>query len=201
MLFGLMAAGCATVHRPPPGASATPAAVQADRECPAIVEPRKTPAIRSNDAFVRSLLSKGCQQSPTLRALVDAIGRTDGVVYITTGACPIRALRGCLMHTIEDTGSARYLWIRMNAHGRPSTLVSTMAHELQHALEVLERTDIRSQRDMIDFYQSVASGSLGGVNVTTMARAYETRAAIDVGNTVRAEVMNASGVVSTNDRH
>jgi hypothetical protein len=191
ILIGLLATGCATVQRPALSVAAPPAAVLNHRGCPEIAEHRS--AIRSPDPFLRSLLIEGCGLSPTLRALADAIGRTDGVVYITSETCPVRALRGCLLHKIQDTGNARYLWIRVNAtaYADPTTLVGTMAHELQHALEVLERPDIRSQRDLLDLYQSVGSPALR--SGASPFRAYETTAAIDVTEAVQAELRNGSG--------
>lgn len=150
---------------------------------------------------MRSLLIDGCRRSPTLRALIDALGRTDGVVYIMIGACPVRALRGCLLHTIHDTGNARYLWIGLNPGADPTELVGTMAHELQHALEVLEKTEVRSPRDVLDFYQSPESRGYSDQMPAGRYRTYETSAAIQVAAAVRAELTRSSGVVLTDDRH
>lgn len=171
-----------------------------DRGCLASAEEGTASAIRSPDALVRSLLIEGCRQSPTLRQLADAIGRTDGVVYITIGACPLRTLRGCLLHVIHDTGNARYLWIRLRANADSRELVGTMAHELQHALEVLARNNVRSQRDLLDFYHSFESRAYGGTTSAGPYRTYETSAAIDVAAAVRAELVAVSGAVSADDR-
>lgn len=201
MLIGLLASGCATVQRPAPSVSAPSATVLSPRGCPQFAEQLETSSVRSEDPVVRSLLIEGCRLSPTLRTLVDGIGRTDGVVYILTGSCPVRALRGCLLHTIEDTGHTRYLWIRMTATTHPIALVSTMAHELQHALEVLERTNVRTKRDLLDLYQSVGSHAYGGVAAAYPYRTFETKDAVDVGEAVRAELTNASGLLSPDDLH
>ena len=194
IIIGLLATGCATVQQPAQGLAAPPGTVLGHRGCPRSTEQRNQSAIRTNDALLRSLLIEGCRLSPTLRALADAIGRTDGIVYITPGACPIRTLRACLLHKVQDTGDARYLWIRLGANADSTALVSSMAHELQHALEVLEQPKLRSQRDVLDFYQTVGSPAYGG---GSLYRTYETNAAIDVTEKVRAELTKASGLLST----
>lgn len=170
------------------------------RGCPASAEDASASAIRSPNTPVMALLIDGCRRSPTLQRLADAIGRTDGVVYITIGACPIRTLRGCLLHLIEDTGNARYLWIRLNANNDSLDLVSVLAHELQHALEVLARTTVRSPRDLFDFYQSVESGAYGATAPAGPYRTYETHAAINVAAVVRAELAATPGAMTADDR-
>lgn len=177
-----------------------PLAGPVGRGCPASAEEASASAIRSPDTPVMALLIDGCRRSPTLQRLADEIGRTDGVVYITIGACPIRTLRGCLMHVIEDTGNARYMWIRLSANKDSLVLVSTLAHELQHALEVLARTTVRSQRDLLDFYKSFESHAYGATTAAGPYRTYETSAAIDVAAIVRAELSAAPGAMAADDR-
>lgn len=199
-----LAAGCAPL-RPlasivvepaatpaPPDAVASAVALD-DRGCPGSDEVAAAAAIRTPDAQVRALLIEGCRQSPTLRRLARDIGVTDGVVYVTLGACPIRALRGCLLHTIQDTGNARYLWIRLQNVGvDPADMVAVLAHELQHALEVLERPDVRSPRDLIDSYRSHDSRAFSDSALGSPYRMYETSAAIDAGRAVLAELADAA---------
>lgn len=177
-----------------------PRAGPVGRGCPASAEEAAASAIRSPNTPVMDLLIDGCRRSPTLQRLADAIGRTDGVVYITIGACPIRTLRGCLLHLIEDTGNARYMWIRLSANDDSLELVSTLAHELQHALEVLARTTVRSPRDVLDFYRSFDSHGYGATTAAGPYRTYETSAAIDVGAVVRAELAAAPGALTADDR-
>lgn len=177
-----------------------PLAGPAHRGCPASDEAAASSAIRSPDAPLRALFIDGCRRSPTLQRLADAIGRSDGVVYISIGACPFRVLRGCLLHAIADTGNARYMWIRLSATTDSLNLVSTLAHELQHALEVLGRSTLRSRRDLIEFYQSHESQAFSATTSVGPFRTYETSAAIAVGAAVRAELAAASRAVAADDR-
>ena len=169
-----------------------PVAVQFNRGCPHSPDQAVTSSIRSADPQLRSLLIEGCRQSPTLRRLADDIGRTDGFVYLTTGACHLRAVRGCLLHTITDTGSARYLWIRISANTDWKELVATMAHELVHALEVLSQSHIRSERDLLEWYRSGTSQAYGTTTLASPFRTFETTAAIEVGTAVRSELADAT---------
>lgn len=157
-------------------------------------------AVRSNDEQVQALLIDGCRLSPTLRRLADAIGRTDGVVYLTTGACQPRALRACLLHTIVDTGNARYLWIRLGANADRKELVVSIAHELQHAVEVLSHADIRSRRALLDLYRFGDSQAHGSMTLVGPFRSYETTAAIDAGDAVRSELAERAGPMTGGDR-
>lgn len=177
-----------------------PVAGPVHRGCPASAEEAPASAIRSPDTPVMALLIDGCRRSPTLQRLADAIGRTDGVVYITIGACPIRTLRGCLLHLIEDTGNARYMWIRLSANDDSLELVSTLAHELQHALEVLVRTTVRSPRDLLDFYRSFESRAYGATAAASPYRTYETSAAVNMGAVVRAELSAGPRAMTADDR-
>lgn len=204
-----LASGCATTgrapealerERPAAGRQAALAAAPVDRGCPRSADQSLASAIRSFDVRVRALLIEGCRQSPTLRQLAEAIGRTDGVVYIAVGSCPLRSLRGCLLHTIADTGNARYLWIRLNINADWRELAGTMAHELHHALEVLSRHSLRSGQDLLDFYRSVESQAFGDTTLASPYRSYETAAAIDAARAVRSELANSSGAMAADDR-
>lgn len=170
------------------------------RGCPATDESGVASAVRSVNELVRALLVEGCRQSPTLQRLADAIGRTDGIVYVEIGACPIRALRGCLLHLINDTGNARYLWIRLSPNADPRELVGTMAHELQHAREILEHNEVRSLRGLLEFYHSFESRAYSSQSLIGLVRNYETDEAIAVAAAVRAELASPPSVLSADDR-
>ncbi len=204
----LLAAACTPLQRLGREAARVAAPLQAlvpagqvlARGCPPAGGSRSLSAIRSLDAEVRSLLLDGCRQSPSLQRLADAIGHTDGVVYVSIGPCPLRGLRGCLLHTIKDTGNARYLWIRFSANNDSREMISTMAHELQHALEVLAHAAIRSQGGLLEYYRSLDSNVYTSTILASPYRAYETNAAIRMGDAVRGELTALSGAETADDR-
>src|SRR4029453_6873236 len=197
-----MAMGCATAQRYGAVERARPATVRQvsatapvpnNRGCPKFGDQMVKSAVRSSDAQVQSLLIEGCRLSPTLRRLADAIGRTDGVVYLTTGLCQLRTVRACLLHTIVDTGNARYLWIRFADNADRKERVVNIAQELQHAVEVLSHPNVRSKRALLDLYRFGESQADGRTTIAGPFRSYETTAAIDVSGAVRSELAAASG--------
>jgi hypothetical protein len=146
------------------------------------------PAIRPLDPSVEALLAEGYQRSATLLRLADDLARTDGIVYIQSGRCPIPGLRACLLHSIKATGSVRYVWIRIRPEGDPDTLMASIAHELQHALEVLRQPWIRNRWDVLTFYRSGIPGAFGTTPQGSPVASFETGAAVDVTVKVRAEL-------------
>lgn len=149
--------------------------------------------IRSLNASVQALLADGYRRSPTLQRLAVDVARTDGIVYLQAGECPVRTLRACLLHTILDAGDFRYLWIRIKPEDAADEMVTSIAHELQHAFEVLSRKWIRNRWDMLTFYRSAGAGASGSTPIGSVFTSYETRAAIDITGKVRSELSAADG--------
>ena len=148
--------------------------------------------IRSIDASVQALLADGYRRSPTLQRLAVDVARTDGIVYFQSAHCPVRTLRACLLHTILDAGDFRYLWIRIKPDEPPDEMVASVAHELQHALEVLSQKWIRNRWDLLTFYRSAAAGAFGSTPLGSMFTSYETTAAIEITGKVRSELAAAA---------
>jgi hypothetical protein len=144
--------------------------------------------IRSTDGLIQMLLEEGRQRSATFRDLVDTIDRTDGIVYVERGRCPVGGMRACLLHVLTPNRHARYLWIAVDTSARRGELIAVMAHELQHAAEVLHAPSVRTGRDILNFYRSVDALHALGVTTRSEGRAYETAAAILTADTVRADL-------------
>ena len=144
-------------------------------------------AVRSENPDILVLLLEGSERSPTLKRLMDDIGQTNGIVYIQTGRCPVPGLRGCLLHVIHSTDDFRYLWIRITP-AEPLELAASMAHELQHALEVLQEPWIRSRLDLLQFYRSPKAHAFGSFPSPGPFQSFETGRAIHIGAAVRSEL-------------
>jgi hypothetical protein len=84
---------------------------------------------------------------------------------------------------IAATGQ-RYLRIDVRAPRPPMELLSTIAHELQHALEIAREPDVRSPDAMRMLYQRIGSH---GAN----AHMYDTADARDAARRVRQELHSA----------
>jgi hypothetical protein len=142
------------------------------------------PAVMSPDARVRGttsrvigLVTEGTARSKTFRGLVEAIGETDGLVYIGEGSCG-HEVQACLLFSMTKTPANRVLRILIDPSRSEEDLVGAVAHELQHAYEVLSVRSVQTDAAMTLLYRRI--GRLIG-------RRYETDAAIKVGDAVRAE--------------
>ena len=141
------------------------------------------PRIRSEDASVADTMRQALQDSVTFRRLAEAIHGTDGIVYVRRGRCGGR-VTGCTQFA-AISGPNRILHVTIDS--RTTGLdVGTIAHELQHALEVLRNPTIRSAEGMVLFY--MRNGHAPLMN----PRLRETAAAIAAGDDVRAELRDAA---------
>ena len=158
------------------------------RECDAVLEPRVSdevcvsPApvvqrLRTLGDVLAAIVTQAIDRSTTFRQLVEAIGQTDGIVYVEHGRCG-HGVRACLL-AVTSAGANRIVRVRVAANKADWDLMGSVGHELQHAVEVLGNPAITSTIAMHLFY--LRKGHRVG-NV------FETAAAIRAGNDVRAEV-------------
>jgi hypothetical protein len=134
--------------------------------------------VRSSLPLLAAVIRQAAERSATFRSLVQAIEATDGIVYVEHGTCGSHA-RGCLLRTIAISGPHRILRILVDANAREDRLMATIGHELQHAIEVLSNTALRTEGALYLFYRRTG---------TKRGRMFETADAVQTGNTVRAEV-------------
>jgi hypothetical protein len=139
--------------------------------------------IRPFDCRVVALLTDGLKRSPTLRRIVDRIGELKGIVYIAEGHYVQprsgRALTGALSHEVAMAGAHTVLRVTLalESGDRP---IATLAHELQHAVEVLE-SPARNEAAVDALFERIGSHEYYGI--------FETGAAIGVEHTVARELV------------
>jgi hypothetical protein len=142
-------------------------------------------AVMAPDARVRGVstrivgaITEAGARSATFRDLVARIDATDGIVYVAEGECG-HEVRACLLTGMTVMGANRVLWIRVDPRKVDRELMGSIAHELQHAYEVLSYRNIRDEYAMTMLFRRIGSKSRDR---------FETDAAIDTGNTVRVEL-------------
>jgi hypothetical protein len=157
--------------------SVAAAEIGAAQEAPAL------PRVRSHSAQITNAIADGTERSPTFRGLVKAIDATDGLVYADEGVCG-RGVRACLVLSVTLAGPYRVLRILVETRKTPGCeLLEALGHELQHAIEVLSESHVRSTSQIYHFFDRVAPTDPGrGV------RRFETAAAIHAGFAVSEEV-------------
>ena len=114
----------------------------------------------------------------TFKELVATIDRSDGLVYIEEGKCG-HSVRACLALTVTVAGPYRILRILIDPRGPQRRLISSIGHELRHAVEVLGDPTIRSNAAVFHF--ALRQGP-------TARERFETTDAIQAGLDVCAEL-------------
>ena len=135
--------------------------------------------IRSSDQSVRKLLRQGYRKSSTFASLVTRLQRSDVIVYIEDVPRLPGALEGRMM-MLPRVNGYRYVRIQIALRGSPEDSIGTLAHELQHAVEVANATDVIDIEGLARLYQRI--GIRSGPDV------YDTNAAQQTGRTVRREL-------------
>lgn len=129
------------------------------------------PHVRTEDAKLATVIRKGLEQSATFRDLVNRINRTSGLVYVVSSRCVARAWepRACLDHRIWASGGYRFLRVHIHPSASGATLLALIAHELQHALEVLSDDTITTLEEVERLYLRIGTTERSGVVETEAA--------------------------------
>src|SRR5438876_7440944 len=98
--------------------------------------------VRAMEPRILVLIDAGLSRSATFRHLVAALNDSDVIVYIDPKRTR-QALSGYLAHSIVVQGQYRYLHAAVETAGAERRLVSLLAHESQHAVEVAQNPDVR----------------------------------------------------------
>jgi hypothetical protein len=145
--------------------------------------PALSPVVRVRAAqnAVR-LLDTAAAESAIVRGLLDRLAATDTIVYVEFTASP--QIARARTKLVAATPSARFLRIGLSVSLTPVDAVPLLAHELQHALEIAERTEVRDDAGVRRLYARI--GRAQGVD------SYETDAAGTIERRVRDEIARRS---------
>ena len=145
--------------------------------------PRSIPHVRALDRESADVLAAGLARSRDFRRMVDRIENMDAMVFIHHGGSPhpttTHRLGGFLSHHVGLAGSARVLHITLTDRFGDRG-IAVLAHELQHALEVLEAPEARSDTDVDALFDRIGFRRGPGI--------VETAAALDVQATVAQQL-------------
>jgi hypothetical protein len=140
-----------------------------------------TTHVRSTDARVLALIESGVTRSATFRGLVIMLDRSDVIVYVEPKQVR-QQLGGYLRYGVVSQGGYRYLRVAVETHGSTRRLVSLLAHELRHAIEVAAAPEARDAEGLERIFSELAVKF--GCGGTTC---YETQAAKDIEYIVNEE--------------
>jgi hypothetical protein len=139
----------------------------------------------------QQLLDEDMSRSATVRALVEHLERSDLIVYVQTRFFTSHAARGRLIFVSAAAGR-RYVLVEVACGESWNTQLSTLGHELRHAVEIADAGWVRSPADMAAFYTSA------GMQIAFEAghEAFETLAAQDAGQRVARELANGNSRIA-----
>jgi len=139
--------------------------------------------LRSFDCRTVTIVANGMARSTTFRRLIDRVGQLNGIIYIEdryyVNDRTKRVLSGALSHQITRAGAHRVLHLIVAPESGDRRLV-TMAHELQHAIEVLEASDVNTEAAVDQLFERIGMHTSAGV--------VETQAALDAERAVAHEL-------------
>src|SRR5262245_28297837 len=120
-------------------------AAQSDVESTRCAARQAVPSqLRPLDCRLAAVIADGLTRSATFRQLVERVGALNGIVFIHlkpyVNPQTRRELDGGMSHAVTTAGAFRLLHVMVGATqgDRP---IAILAHELQHAIEVLEAPD------------------------------------------------------------
>ena len=142
-------------------------------------ESRVIPRVRSTNPGISAAIAEGAARSATFRSLVQSIEKTDGIVYVESGRCG-HGVSSCLSLSVVPAGDYRLLRILIDNVRSVSSLIASIGHELQHAIELLGEQAVRTMTAAYNYYAREAA---------TSRDVFETKAAIRAGLAVEADLV------------
>jgi hypothetical protein len=142
-----------------------------------------SPNVRG-EAGLQRLIDDAARRSPAIRAWIERLDELDVTVYVRAAMFPRPDLDGRL-GLLSTRGAHRYLVIELACGRSELTQMTTLGHELFHAIEIAEEPSVVNVDALADFYSriGVKTGDSRGV------RTFETEAAAAAGQLARRQLL------------
>jgi hypothetical protein len=167
----------------PPSDSKTPMTVAAPS--PAAIAETLLAAdnrrLRAATPRVLALITEGIRRSRTFAGLVADLHQTNVIVYVETSMGLPNDVAGRILFA-SAAGDQRYLRVQLRATMPRDTMISVIAHELRHALEVAGEHTVVTDKALEAFYRRVGDSPHAGGG-------YDTEAARAAQRLVRSELI------------
>lgn len=138
--------------------------------------------VRPQDDRLAQVLRDGAARSTTFKALVDRIEASEVIVYVALNPLMKSNLSGMLTW-MTKAGGIRYVRASISTDLTPDQMIATVAHELQHAVEVIEDQTVTDEKSLVALYRRI-----GHQNNGSSSTRWETAAAQQMGFQVRREL-------------
>jgi hypothetical protein len=136
--------------------------------------------VRGLDAWANESLERGIHSSVAVRDLLRTLAASDVIVHVESSTTLSLGFAG-ITRFVADTGEYRYVRITLARALNPDARAATLAHELQHAVE-LAGSDVRSHTAMFVLFERI------GFRLHGKRPYYETVAAQRAGARAWAEL-------------
>jgi len=144
--------------------------------------PAGGPRLRPHDPRIVQVIKEGMARSATFRALVERIETGQVIVYVAVSPMLKPSLSGALTW-MTRAGDFRYVRASIRPDLTFNQMIATVAHELQHAVEVIEDESVIDEDSLVAMYRRI-----GQPNSVAGPQAWETAAAQRLGSQVRREL-------------
>jgi hypothetical protein len=139
--------------------------------------------VKPADPEMRRLISEGYSRSASFRSLVDEIHRSNAVVVVQFGLCANGRFRSCVTN-VDGDARQRHVRVKVNTRTTGDRLIATIAHELQHVVEILREPDVTGPDSALALYRRIGSGKCH----EGLSEACETDAALALERQVQQEL-------------
>jgi hypothetical protein len=140
------------------------------------------PRLRPQDPRIVQVLKEGMARSATFRSLVERIEASQVIVYVAVNPVLRTNLSGALTW-MTQAGDFRYVRASIRSDLTFNQMIATVAHELQHAVEVIDDESVVSEASLVAMYKRI-----GHPNSAAGPSGWETVAAQRTGFQVRREL-------------
>jgi hypothetical protein len=113
--------------------------------------------VRSTQRFMIALIREGYDRSPGFRDLVDVLQQSNVIVFVQPTSCSGGRIRSCLV-SVNGSRRERHIRVNVDTHTSHDSLIATVAHELQHAVEIAEHPEVIDARGALALYRQIALG-------------------------------------------
>jgi len=138
------------------------------------------PHVRGASPRMAQMLELAIRRSPTFAALVKQIDATDVIVHVEEVPQLPSGIDGRLTF-VHAAGGVRYLRAQVVMGRGTIDVMSTVGHELQHALEVAQAREVRDEGSFEALYMRIG-------DKPARPDRYDTPAAREAGRRVRNEM-------------
>jgi len=141
------------------------------------------PHVRPERGMQR-LVAEAARRSPAIRESIDRLEQLDVIVYVRARAFARVDLEGQVA-LLAVTGGQRYLIIELACGHSELMQMSTLGHELYHAIEIAEEPAVVNTDTLADLYSRIGmlTGDSRGL------RTFESAAAAEAGERARKQLL------------